>query len=69
MITKKRPSALVPMSEYFEGETLAARLSSDGKYGEEDAALHRYLHQTTAQARALIEVALQRVAEAEGLEY
>jgi hypothetical protein len=36
---------------------------------EDDAALHRYLHQTTAQARALIEVALQRVAEAEGLEY
>ena len=36
---------------------------------EDDAALHRYLHQTTAQARALIEVALKRVAEAEGLEY
>ena len=36
---------------------------------EDDAALHRYLHQTTAQARALIEVALQRVAEAEGIEY
>ena len=36
---------------------------------EEDAALHAYLHQTTAQARALIEVALQRVAEAEGLSF
>lgn len=36
---------------------------------EEDAALHRYLHQVTAQARALIEVALERVAEAEGIEY
>ena len=36
---------------------------------EEDAALHRYLHQTTAQARALIEAALERVAKAEGIEY
>ena len=36
---------------------------------DEDAALHRYLHQTTAQARALIEVALERVADAEGIEY
>ncbi len=36
---------------------------------EEDAALHRYLHQTTAQARALIEVALKRVADAEGIDY
>lgn len=36
---------------------------------DEDAALHRYLHQTTAQARALIEKALQRVAEAEKLSY
>lgn len=36
---------------------------------EEDAALHRYLHQTTAQARALIEVALERVADAEGIDY
>jgi DNA-binding transcriptional MerR regulator len=35
----------------------------------EDAALHRYLHQTTAQARVLIERALERVAEAEGLSY
>ena len=34
---------------------------------DEDAALHRYLHQTTAEARALIEVALQKVAEAEGI--
>ncbi|NNC64887.1 MAG: MerR family transcriptional regulator [Gammaproteobacteria bacterium] len=36
---------------------------------DEDAALHRYLHQTTAQARALIEKALERVAKAEGLSY
>ncbi len=36
---------------------------------EDDAALHRYLHQTTAQARALIETALKRVADAEGIEY
>jgi hypothetical protein len=36
---------------------------------EEDAELHRYLHQTTAKARALIEDALQRVAKAEGIDY
>ena len=36
---------------------------------EEDAALHRYLHQTTAQARALVEAALERVAAAEGIDY
>jgi hypothetical protein len=36
---------------------------------DDDAALHRYLHQTTAQARALIEAALLQVAEAEGLSY
>ncbi|MEM7504947.1 MAG: MerR family transcriptional regulator [Pseudomonadota bacterium] len=36
---------------------------------ENDAALHRYLHQTTAQARALIEAALERVADAEGISY
>ena len=36
---------------------------------DDDAALHRYLHQTTAQARALIEVALEKVANAEGLDY
>jgi DNA-binding transcriptional MerR regulator len=33
----------------------------------EDAALHAYLHLTTARARALIEEALARVAETEGL--
>ncbi len=37
--------------------------------GDEDAALHRYLHKTTAQARALMELALEKVAEAEGLTY
>lgn len=36
---------------------------------DEDAALHRYLHRTTAEARALVETALQRVADAEGLSY
>ena len=36
---------------------------------DDDAALHQYLHQTTAEARALIEAALLRVAEAEGLSY
>lgn len=36
---------------------------------DDDAALHRYLHQMTAQARALIEVALKKVADAEGLSY
>jgi hypothetical protein len=36
---------------------------------DDDAALHRYLHQTTAEARTLIEAALSRVAEAEGLNY
>lgn len=36
---------------------------------ENDAALHRYLHQTTAQARTLIEAALERVAQAEGIRY
>lgn len=36
---------------------------------DDDAALHRYLHQTTAQARALVEVALRKVADAEGLSY
>ena len=37
--------------------------------GDDDAALHRYLQQTTAQARALVEAALQKVAVAEGLSY
>lgn len=37
--------------------------------GDDDAALHRYLHQTTAQARTLIEIALERVAEVEGIDY
>lgn len=37
--------------------------------GDDDAALHRYLHQVTAQARALIEDALERVARAEGIDY
>lgn len=36
---------------------------------DDDAALHRYLHRTTAEARALIERALERVAEAEGIDY
>ncbi len=36
---------------------------------DEDAALHRYLHRTTAEARALVEGALQKLADAEGLNY
>jgi DNA-binding transcriptional MerR regulator len=36
---------------------------------KEDAALHRFLHRTTAEARALVEMALEKVAEAEGLDY
>ena len=36
---------------------------------EQDAALHAYLHVTTAQARAMIEDALIRTAAAEGIEY
>ena len=36
---------------------------------DEDAALHRYLHRMTAAARALVETALQKVAEAEGIRY
>ena len=36
---------------------------------DDDAALHRFLHETTAHARAMIEVALERVAEAEGIDY
>lgn len=36
---------------------------------EPDAALHAYLHLTTAKARDLIEEALIRTAEAEGIEY
>ncbi len=35
----------------------------------EDAALHAYLHVTTANARALMEDALIRAAEADGIEY
>jgi hypothetical protein len=35
---------------------------------DDDAALHAYLHVATAQARALLEVALARVLEAEGIE-
>ncbi len=34
---------------------------------DEDALLHRYLHRTTAMARAMIEQALHKVAKAEGL--
>jgi len=35
----------------------------------EDAELHSYLHATAAQARSLLEEALTRVVEAEGLQY
>ena len=33
----------------------------------DDAALHHYLHQTTAEARQLIESALEKVIAAEGI--
>lgn len=36
---------------------------------DDDAALHRFLHRTTAEARSLIEGALARVADAEGIDY
>ena len=36
---------------------------------DDDAALHRYLHRTTAAARNLIETAPGRVADAEGIDY
>lgn len=36
---------------------------------DDDAELHRFLHRTTAAARAMIEESLQRVAQAEGIEY
>ncbi|HKJ17547.1 MAG TPA: MerR family transcriptional regulator [Xanthomonadales bacterium] len=36
---------------------------------DDDAALHRYLHRTTAEARALVEGALEEVAVAEELKY
>jgi hypothetical protein len=36
---------------------------------DDDAALHRYLHRTTAEARALVESALEKLADAEGLSY
>ncbi len=35
---------------------------------EDDAEIHAYLHASTAQARALMEIALQRVAEFEGID-
>lgn len=37
--------------------------------GDEDAALHRYLHRATAGARVLVEKALQKLADAEGLSF
>ncbi len=36
---------------------------------DDEAALHRFLHRTAAEARALVELALHRLAEAEGLRY
>lgn len=36
---------------------------------DDEAALHRYLHRATAEARALVELALKRLADAEGLRY
>jgi hypothetical protein len=31
--------------------------------------MHRYLHRVTAEARSLVELALQKLAESEGLRY
>lgn len=36
---------------------------------DDEAALHRFLHRATAEARAMVERALQKLAEAEGLRY
>lgn len=36
---------------------------------DDEAALHRYLHRSTAEARALVEQALHELAKAEGLRY
>jgi DNA-binding transcriptional MerR regulator len=36
---------------------------------DDDAAMHRYLHRVTAEARALVELALQKLAETEGIRY
>jgi hypothetical protein len=36
---------------------------------DDDAAMHRYLHRVTAEARSLVELALQKLAESEGLRY
>ena len=36
---------------------------------DDDAAMHRYLHRVTAEARSLVELALHKLAEAEGLRY
>lgn len=54
---------------------LIQRLSSFEAYSDEcenrnpeDAALHTYLHSTTARARLAVEKALERVARAEGLD-
>ena len=54
---------------------LVDRLSTFEEYSadcenrnRDDAALHAFLHATTAQARSLIESALDRVVEAEGLD-
>jgi len=49
----------------------AFEIYSDGcaSRDADDAAMHRYLHRVTAEARALVELALKRLAEAEGLRY
>ena len=54
--------------------SLLTSLTAFEKYSSEcesrsadDEALHRFLHQTTAQARAMMEHALQEVVEAEGI--
>lgn len=55
--------------ELIDRLTLFEQYSADCEHrNREDAALHAFLHSTTAQARSLIETALERVIEAENLD-
>ncbi len=80
LFTQQQLSSLAQVSSTIECECpqhlaqLVGALSAFEIYSsncanrnDEDAALHQYLHRTTAHARALIERALQRVAREEGL--
>ncbi|MEM9208062.1 MAG: MerR family transcriptional regulator [Pseudomonadota bacterium] len=80
LFTQQQLSSLARVSSTIECECpqhlaqLVGALSSFEIYSancanrnEDDAALHRYLHRTSASARAQIEKALERVAREEGL--